>query len=113
MANYMIADFDQIDPVPCPCGLARRAFLAPDNPTATMHVTEISQDSRVHYHKNLTEIYFILEGRGEMQLDGDNIPVRPFNAILIKPECRHRAVGKMKLLIVVIPPFDRNDEFFD
>ncbi len=113
MANYMIAHFDQIDPVACPCGLARRAFLAPDNPTATMHVTEISHDSQVHYHKNLTEIYFILEGSGNMELDGRTIPVRPASAILIKPQCRHRAVGNMKVLIVVIPPFDENDEFFD
>jgi len=113
MANYVIADFHQIDPVACPCGLARRAFLSPDNPTATMHVTEIKEDSRTHYHKKLTELYFILEGDGQMELDGDIIPVRPSTAILIKPQCRHRAVGKMKVLIVVIPPFDKNDEFFD
>jgi hypothetical protein len=34
-------------------------------------------------------------------------------SIFIKPGCRHRAVGKMRILNVVIPPFDAEDEWFD
>ncbi len=67
----------------------------------------------MHYHKKLTEIYFILEGDGEMELDGDLIPIKPFTAIFIKPGCRHRAVGKMKIVNVSIPAFDPEDEWFD
>jgi mannose-6-phosphate isomerase-like protein (cupin superfamily) len=113
MANYIIARFDKIDPVRCPCGFARRAFAGPDNSTATMHIVDIEEDSRVHYHKKLTEVYLILEGAGEMELDGQRIPVEPFTAIFIKPGCRHRAVGKMKIVNVCIPPFDPKDEWFD
>jgi len=113
MENYMIARFDEIDAVECPCGFSRRAFVDSDNSTATMHVVDIQQDAKVHYHKKLTEIYFILEGDGEMELDGERIPVKPFTAIFIKPGCRHRAAGKMKILNVSIPPFDPEDEWFD
>ena len=113
MPNYMIARFDEIDPVQCPCGYARRAFAVPDNSTATMHIVDIEEDSRVHYHKKLTEVYLVLEGTGEMELDGEKIPVQPFTAIFIKPGCRHRAVGKMKIVNVCIPPFDVEDEWFD
>ncbi len=113
MANYMIASFDDIDAVTCPCGFSRRAFISPDNPTATMHVVDIQQDARVHYHKKLTEIYFVLEGTGQMELDGERVPVKPFIAIFIKPGCRHRAVGKMKIVNVSIPAFDPKDEWFD
>lgn len=113
MANYMIARFDEIDAVKCPCGFSKRAFLSPENTTATMHVVDIQVDSQVHYHKKLTEIYFVLEGDGEMELDGKRIPVTPFTAIFIKPGCRHRAVGKMKIVNVSIPPFDPEDEWFD
>jgi mannose-6-phosphate isomerase-like protein (cupin superfamily) len=113
MPNYMVAKFDDIEPIECPCGLARRAFVSADNPTATMHITEIKQDSRVHYHKKLTEIYLILEGKGHMELDGDRVAAEPFTSILIKPGCRHRAVGKIKTVIVAIPPFDPDDEWFD
>lgn len=113
MANYRIARFDEIDPVRCPCGFSRRAFADPDNTTATMHLVDIEEDAKVHYHKKLTEVYLILEGSGEMELDGQRIPVEPFTAIFIQPGCRHRAVGKMKIVNVCTPPFDPNDEWFD
>jgi len=113
MANFEVAHFDEIEAVQCPCGFARRAFALPDNSTATMHVVEIQEDARVHYHKTHTEIYLVLEGSGHMELDGRQVPVRPFSTILIKPGCRHRAVGKLRIVNVCIPPFDPADEWFD
>jgi len=113
MANYMIAQFDDIEPVKCPCGFSRRAFVNPDNPVATMHIVDIVQDAKVHYHKKLTEVYLILEGEGYMELDGESVPVKPFTAIFIKPGCRHRAVGKMRIVNVSIPAFDPEDEWLD
>jgi len=113
MANYMTAQLDQIEPVECPCGLSRRAFVSEDNPTATLHITDITADSRVHYHRRLTEIYLILEGEGHMELDGDIVPVRPMTAVLIKPGCRHRAVGRIRTVVISIPAFDPADEWFD
>ena len=73
---------------------------------ASLHIVDISADARTHYHKRLTEIYYILEGEGEMELDGERHPVRPGDAILIKPACRHRAIGKLRVLNVPIPAFD-------
>lgn len=113
MKNYMIAHFDEIEPVQCPCGSTRRAFVSPDNPVATIHKVDIRVDSKVHYHKKMTEIYLILEGEGFMELDGEKIPVRKDSTILIKPGCRHRAIGKLKLVNVPIPAFDPEDEWFD
>ncbi len=113
MANYEIVQFDEMEPVKCPCGLTRRAFVGPDNPIATMHMVDIQADSKVHYHKKLTEIYLVLEGEGFMELDGKQVPVKPLTAIFIKPGCRHRAVGKMRIVNVPIPAFDPQDEWFD
>jgi len=113
MANYMIARFDDIDAVKCPCGFSRRAFVSPDNTLATMHIVDIEQDAKVHFHKKLTEIYLVLEGDGNMELDGEMVPVKPFTAIFIKPGCRHRAVGKMRIINVSIPAFDPEDEWLD
>jgi quercetin dioxygenase-like cupin family protein len=55
----------------------------------------------------------ILEGEGWLELDGERIPVKPLSAITIRPGCRHRAVGKMKVLNFVVPAFDPEDEWFD
>ena len=111
--NYRIARMDEIDPVRCPCGFSRRAFSAPDNDVATLHVVDISQDSRVHYHKKMTEIYVVLEGEGQLELDGDSVEARPMTAAMIHRGCRHRAVGRLKILVVPIPAFDPEDEWFD
>jgi mannose-6-phosphate isomerase-like protein (cupin superfamily) len=111
--NYLVADLDAVEPVPCPCGFARRAFATPDNTVATLHVTDITTDARVHYHKAMTEIYFVLEGEGFMELDGERVPLKPHMSVLIKPGCRHRAVGRLRIVNVPIPAFDPADEWFD
>lgn len=111
--KYELAQLDAIAPVRCPCGWARRAFATADNSVATIHLVDIEADARVHYHEKHTEIYLVLEGEGHIELDGELIPVRPMTSILIKPGCRHRAVGKMKIVNIPIPAFDAGDERFD
>ena len=44
MPNYMIAQLNEIDPVKCPCGQSRRAFVSDDNPVATLHLVDIAAD---------------------------------------------------------------------
>jgi len=111
--NYELAQLETLDPVRCPCGWSRRAFASPDNTLSTIHLVEITEDARTHYHKTLTETYVILEGEGWMELDGERIPVKPLTTIKISPGCRHRAIGQLKVLNFVIPAFDPEDEWFD
>ena len=113
MPNYMIAQLDEIGPTACPCGQTRRAFATPDNTTATLHLVDIKADAETHYHKKFTEIYLVLEGEGYMELDGERVPVKPMTAVFIKPGCRHRAVGKLKIVNIPVPAFDPADEWFD
>ena len=113
MKNYKVAQLDAIDAVRCPCGWTRRAFVTPDNPVATLHMVDIQQDAQTHYHKKLTEIYLILEGEGYLELDGELVPVKPLSAILIKPGCRHRAIGQLRIVNIPVPAFDPSDEWFD
>ena len=110
---YEIAHLAEIEAVECPCGSTRRAFVASAGGVASIHLVEISKAARTHYHKKLTEIYLVLEGEGHMELDGELVPVRPMTTILIRPGCRHRAVGNMKIVNVPIPAFDPHDEWFD
>ena len=110
---YEIAHMDEVSPVNCPCGTSQRAFVSEGGGVASFHIVDIQEDARRHYHKKLTEVYYILEGRGQMELDDETIDIRPGDAIMIKPGCRHRAVGKFKIINVVIPAFDSADEWFD
>jgi len=111
--RYEISQLDEIEAVPCPCGFARRAFMNSGNDVASIHLVEIKRDSETHYHKNHTEIYLVLEGEGHLELDGERFPVKPMSTILIKPGCRHRAIGEMKIVNIPIPKFDPEDEWFD
>jgi len=95
--------------------MSRRAFTESDGKVASIHLVDISIDAKVHYHKKLTEIYLILEVEGDahIELDGERISVAPMTTIMIKPGCRHRAVGRMKIINACIPAFDPEDEWFD
>ncbi len=113
--GYEMTDFTRMPGVACPCGTARRAFADVEDFPGTIHVTEIAADARRHYHKRLTETYYFLEcgPEAQIELDDEVLPVHPGMCVLIRPGTRHRAIGRMKVLILVLPKFDPQDEWFD
>ena len=116
MANSppQIINLCEIPAVDCPCGRARRAFIDQSTFPGTIHLTDIHQDARAHFHEEHTEIYVILSCKSDakIELDGINYPVSPMTAILIPPQVRHRAIGEMQVLIICNPKFDPADEKF-
>ena len=48
-----------------------------------------------------------------LELDGERVPVKPMSAVYIKPGCRHRAVGRLKIINIPVPVFDPEDEWLD
>jgi mannose-6-phosphate isomerase-like protein (cupin superfamily) len=114
-AAPVVADYSTIEPVRCPCGWARRAFAEVPDAPASVHRVEVEADARTHYHREHTEIYYILEcaAGAAIELNGERVPVGAGHAVMIPPGVRHRAIGRMTLLNVVVPPFDPTDEWFD
>jgi len=88
--RYRIIDFDQLPAVACPCGTARRALTDVAELPATVHRTRITADARLHYHRRLSETYYILECGPEarMQLDDRLVALRPGLCIYIPPGVR-------------------------
>lgn len=110
--GYQIRHLSEMDTVKCPCGQTRRAFAVPENPLATIHMVDITEDSQSHYHRRLTEVYLIISGTGFMEVNGERIPVKPLDTLLIERGCRHRAVGDLRIVNIPIPSFDPDDEWF-
>ncbi|MHB1308801.1 MAG: cupin domain-containing protein [Limisphaerales bacterium] len=110
--RYQIARLESLPPIDCPCGDARRAFAVPGQP-ASVHLVNIHADAARHYHRRTTEIYVVLEGEGEIELDDEVLPLSPLTTVLIQPGCRHRARGRLRILNFAVPAFDPTDEFFD
>jgi len=111
--RYQIVNTKSLNEIECPCGFAKRAFTDDPDQVASLHVVTVKEKAKAHYHKKMTEIYYILEGHGQIELDGMRFDIGPGSAIMIKPECRHRAIGDLKLLNIPVPAFDPDDEFFD
>ena len=68
-----------------------------------------------HYHKLSEEFYFILEGMGGMEIDGEKQTVGPGDAILIPPGAWHQitAATAMRFLCCCAPPYSHDDTYFD
>ena len=67
-----------------------------------------------HYHKLAEEFYFILEGRGEMEIDGETRAVAAGDCILIPPRAWHTiaAVDALRFLCCCAPPYAHEDTYF-
>jgi mannose-6-phosphate isomerase-like protein (cupin superfamily) len=69
-----------------------------------------------HYHRESEEIYYLVSGAGEMELDGERAAVAAGDAILIPPGAWHRiragGDGPLRLLCACAPPYRHEDTFF-
>lgn len=67
-----------------------------------------------HHHKLTEEFYFILEGAGMMEIDGESRAVRPGDAILIPPGAWHQitATHALRFLCCCAPPYAHEDTYF-
>jgi mannose-6-phosphate isomerase-like protein (cupin superfamily) len=112
--GYLTRRLADAPTVPCPCGQSTRPLTAVDTPTCNLHITFIS-DSVKHYHKLCTEVYYILEGRGKMELNDDIIDVEPGLVVYIEPFTRHRLWSDAGVRTVVfgVPALQSDDEYFD
>jgi mannose-6-phosphate isomerase-like protein (cupin superfamily) len=69
-----------------------------------------------HYHKKSEELYFILEGRAKMEIDGEEREVGAGDAILISPGAWHQITGQgshgVRFLCCCAPPYEHSDTYF-
>jgi len=75
------------------------------------------QATQRHYHRASEEIYFVLDGEGELEIDGDRRRVGAGDAIAIPPGAWHelRAEGDrpLRILCCCAPPYRHEDTFFE
>ena len=74
------------------------------------------QATERHYHGETEEIYVVLEGVGEMEVDGSVSHVGPGDAILIPPGARHQIRAddaELRFLCCCAPPYSDGDTYFD
>ena len=103
---------DEAPKEPSVCGNRYRLLSkGDDNVAAWAHAVDID-GAKPHYHKRATELYYVLEGEGQVVLDAETRDVRPGTMIHIPPGVVHGAIGKMRILVVGIPDIDDSDVYY-
>ncbi len=96
------------------CGIPSGGTVNQSLAEATL---EPGQSTQRHYHREAEEIYFVLEGAGDLWLDGERAAVGPGDAVPIPPGARHvirnSGPGQLRFLCCCAPPFRHEDTFFD
>jgi|TARA_B100000959_G_C14724328_1_gene518266 mannose-6-phosphate isomerase-like protein (cupin superfamily) len=68
-----------------------------------------------HHHKLSEEFYFLLEGEGTMEIEGESREVGTGDAILIPAGAWHQitATKDLRFLCCCAPPYSHDDTYFD
>ena len=68
-----------------------------------------------HYHKLSEEIYFVLEGCGEMTVGDETRSIGPGDAVLIPPGAWHtlQATTDIRFLCCCAPPYSHDDTYLE
>ncbi|MGZ8734270.1 MAG: cupin domain-containing protein, partial [Acidimicrobiia bacterium] len=70
------------------CGMRRDYVDVGAGEPLWFHYMRIS-DSRKHFHAATTEYYFVVSGRGEMELDDETVAIEAGDMIQVPPGVRH------------------------
>jgi mannose-6-phosphate isomerase-like protein (cupin superfamily) len=104
------------------------AFVTKDGSTIReLHHTQVQslaeatlepgQATKRHYHRASEEVYFVLKGQGELEIDGETRFVRPGDAALIPASVWHslenNGTSELRILCCCAPPYSHDDTFFE
>jgi mannose-6-phosphate isomerase-like protein (cupin superfamily) len=117
----IVRALDQAEPFTTADGSTIRELLGlPTAPVRNQSLAEATleagQATERHYHAESEEIYYVVEGSGEMELDGERRRVDVGDAVLIPPGARHQIradAGRLRFLCCCAPAYRHEDTFFD
>jgi mannose-6-phosphate isomerase-like protein (cupin superfamily) len=95
--------------------LLDRGTAAVQNQSLAEATLEAGHATERHYHRASEELYYVVEGRGEMEIDGERADVGPGDAILIPPGAWHQLTAgarRVRILCCCAPPYSDDDTFF-
>jgi mannose-6-phosphate isomerase-like protein (cupin superfamily) len=112
---------DEAEPFTTADGSTIRELLGlPTAPVRNQSLAEATlspgQATERHYHAESEEIYYVVEGTGEMELDGERRQVTAGDAVLIPPGARHQIradADGVRFLCCCAPAYRHEDTFFD
>jgi quercetin dioxygenase-like cupin family protein len=96
-------------------GSTIREYFRSDAQSLAEASLEPGRATKRHYHAESEEIYLIVEGGGELEVDGDRRQVGAGDAIRIPPGAWHELTAGddgVRLLCCCVPPYADTDTYF-
>ena len=110
--KYIIRHLAEIPTERGVCGWRRTLITHDDTPVANVSHLAID-NSRYHYHREMTEFYYVLSGGGTIKLDGEIREIVAGDLVVIKPGVWHTSDGVMDVLILGVPAGEQTDVWFE
>lgn len=111
---HIIRKVQEGSPKEITCGTMRKLTNLEDfSGMDFVHVT-IKDKTQKHYHKTLTEAYYVLSGSIAVEIDGKAENLDKGSLIMIFPNTNHKAwktsEEDAEILVVCCPPWSEEDE---
>ena len=78
---------------------------------------EPDQATERHYHRLSEEIYFVVKGSGDMEVDGEHRRIAVGDAVLIPPGAWHtlhnNGTSELRILCACSPAYSHEDTYFE
>ena len=78
---------------------------------AFAHVGDVRRE-REHYHRRSAELYYVLDGEGEITLDGQAQTLRAGSIVHVPPGVIHAVRGSLRVFVVGIPEISIDDTHY-
>jgi mannose-6-phosphate isomerase-like protein (cupin superfamily) len=117
----ILSNRNQIDSFVGDDGAVIRELASPQNTPLSRHsLAEIRHPpgtaSLEHYHTEAEEVYYVLEGRGGVRVDGEVCDIGPGDVVVIVPGQRHsvwqEGEGDLVMLVTCAPAYSAEDVVF-
>lgn len=112
--TYIIRKVSDSNPKEITCGMMRKLTIPKDFENMDIAHVIISNETKEHYHKKLTECYYVLKGSIVMEIDGKTEKLEKGSLIMIYPNTNHKArkISKenAEILVICCPPWSEEDE---
>ena len=106
--TFLRRDVADVQPWAETCGQIRPLLEEKDGAAAEVHHLQIT-NAKLHYHQRTDEIYYVLDGQGQMRLDDEEIELHRDVVVYVPRGVKHKAWGNLTVLVVCVPRGVLND----
>jgi mannose-6-phosphate isomerase-like protein (cupin superfamily) len=112
---------DDVQPFTGDDGAIIRELASPRNSALSRHsLAEIHHPagtaSQEHFHTRAEEVYFVIDGKGGIRVDGETRIIGPGDVVVIVPGQRHKVwqegEGDLVMLVTCVPAYAVDEVVF-